>query len=330
MFQNQTIGRVLVADYTTKAEWIIPDFKNLLGPEKYARVDKDIKEGLQYIFFGEDKFANASVKTRIFIESLREGRRAFLDNFLIPEVKKICEIMNFKNVPKLEFEEIMIQDEALMNRLYVQMAQMGILDADETFQAMKTGMLPTKEESLQHQEEYKVARKNGLYQPMAPQQQNANGRPGGTGGTPAPRKIATPIGQSKASVAEAFGTESDISRKSKYHFGMTRVADNIAKLNSVKASVEKALSKRWKVKELNDAQQGVASSIAKAIVFNEVEDQWESSIAAYVKSPKELPKEILTELNDISITFNVDSWTAAILSKSKVDFTPSEEATTQT
>lgn len=325
MFQNQTIGRVLIADYTTKAQWAIPDLKDLLGPGKYERVDRDIKEGLQYMFFGEDKFANAQIKARIFIETLREGRRAFLDNFLIPEVKKICEAMNFKNVPKLEFEEISIQDDAIMHRLYVQLAQMGVLDADETFQAMKTGMLPTKEESLMHQEDYKKARSRGLYSPLAPPQAGANGRPGGTGGTPAPRKVATPIGQSKAGAAFA-GAESDASRDSKYHFGMTRIAENLVKLSEVKASVEKALLKKWGLKKLNDAQDNVAVAITKGIVFNEPEETWSSSIARYVKKPQTPSAEVQAELIDIATEFNVGSWQAAILSRSKVDFPPAPEA----
>lgn len=325
MFQNQTIGRVLIADYTTKAEWKIPDLKDLLGPAKYERVDKDIKEGLQYMFFGEDKFANASIKARIFIETLREGRRSFLESFLIPEVKKICEAMNFKNVPRLEFEEVQIQDEAIMNRLYVQLAQMGVLDADETFMAMKTGMLPTKEESLVHQEDYKKARTRGLYTPLAPPQAGANGRPGGTGGTPAPRKVSTPIGQSKAGAAFA-GAESDVSRDSKYHFGMTRIADSLVKLGDVRASVEKALLKKWGLKSLNDAQSNVAASITKGIVFNEPEETWFSSIARYLRKPIPTSPEVTAELIDIATEFNVDTWQAAILAKSKVDFTPPEAA----
>ncbi len=34
IFKNQTIGRVLVADYSTKAQWVIPDLKELLGNAK--------------------------------------------------------------------------------------------------------------------------------------------------------------------------------------------------------------------------------------------------------------------------------------------------------
>lgn len=311
MFQSRTIGRVMVADYTTKGQWQIPDLKMLLGPEKYARVDQDIKEGLQYMFFGEEKFANASIKIRIFIESLKEGRRAFIERFLLPEVKKICEIMNFKNIPELEYEEVQIQDQALMNRMYVQLAQLGLLDPEETFVAMKTGMLPNKDESIKHQTEYKAEKDKGLYMPQMPGgNQQGTGRPAGSGGTSAPRQVSTPIGQKKGTVPMS---------SSKYRFGMTKVADNVVKMNAVRASVEEALAKKWKVEALNEAQKSVASLTARNLILNEPEAQWKKSVAAYIKQPKEIDAKILEELNDISVEFEVDPWHAAILSRSKVE-----------
>lgn len=314
IFSTQTVGRVLVADYTTKAEWKVPDLADLLGPAKYERVEKDIKEGLQYMFFGEEKFANASIKVRIFIESLKEGRRAFIENFLLPEVKKICEIMNFKNIPELEFEEIQIQDEAIMNRLYVQLAQLGVLDPEETFVAMKTGMLPNKDESIEHQSEYTKLRNKGLYMPLVGGPSGGggqNGRPAGTGGTPAPRQVATPIGQKKPG---GKGKS-----KASYHFGMTRIAENIAKMNGVKGAVEQGLLKKWKLKELNETQARVAGTIAQSIVFNEDESRWGKVVAAYIKEPKELAAALVTELVDIGTEFEVDSWTAAVLHRSQVE-----------
>ncbi len=328
IFQNQTIGRVLVADYTTKAEWVLPDMKDLLGEGKYKQVDKDIREGLQFMFFGDEKFANASVKIKIFIQSLKEGRRAFMENFLMPEVKKVCEAMNFRDVPTLELEEIVLQDEALMNRLYVQMAQLGMLTPDETFNAVRTGDLPNPEESLVNQAELKKAKDKGLYQMIAPPaglgsggSSVQKGRPGGTGGTPATRHVATPIGQSKASV------EGDISRESPFHFGMVRVAENLVKMDKVLGAVEASLMKTYKVEELNDAQQMIAKRVAQSIVFNEEEPKWSKSVSAYIKRPKDLPKEVEREITEIRAAYEdpehpVDSWLGGVLLKSKVDFTP--------
>lgn len=354
IFRNQTIGRVLVADYTTKAEWVVPDLKELLGPGKYQQVDKDIKEGLQYMFFGEEKFANASIKVKIFIESLKEGRRAFLEGFLMPEVKKVCTAMGFRNVPTIEFEEIKMQDEALMARLYVQMAQLGLLTPEELNEALTSGMLPTAEASLISQEAYKKARAKDLYQPIAPKAEPAEGgaakkggsgssvgkgRPSGTGGTPAGRKVSSPIGTRnvKGHWEEAVASEgasTDVLREKGYRFGMTQIAENLVCMNGLKAAVETALAKKWKVKggaaALDADTKGVAASIAQSIVFNEDGGTdgagWLKQVKAYVEDPKDLPEAVATELLDIRATFDspespVDSWLAGILLRSKAPTT---------
>ena len=52
LFENESIGRVLIADYTTKAEFVIPDIASLLDPKKYEVIDRDINIGLNNILVG--------------------------------------------------------------------------------------------------------------------------------------------------------------------------------------------------------------------------------------------------------------------------------------
>ena len=106
IFDNESVGRVLIADYTTKAEFVIPDIANLLDPKKYAVVNEDIKQGLNHILVGDEKFANSNIKVKVFIERLRQAREAFINEFLINEVKRICKNLGFKNYPKPVFEDI--------------------------------------------------------------------------------------------------------------------------------------------------------------------------------------------------------------------------------
>ena len=319
IFENQAIGRVLVADYTTKAEWLIPDLKGLLGPEKYERVYQDIKEGLQYMFFGEEKFANASIKVSVFLQSLKEGRRAFVENFLIPEAKKICQIMNFKNLPEFEFEDVKINDEALMNKLYVQMAQLGLLTPEELNTALMTNVLPDKTSSILNQQEFKDQKGEGLYAPIMPggqPQDGGNGRPPGTKG-PAPKAAKTPIGQSKTGqnkVSKGSATDSP-----KYGFGATKIAANLVKANTLKENVEKSFCKKYKIKELNDVQKKLAQSIAQSIFFNEKEEKWKDAVKAYISDPKEINKDTMREIIDAATTYNCDTWTAGVLLRSKID-----------
>jgi hypothetical protein len=79
LFANQSVGRVLIADYTTKAQFVIPDIGNLIGPEKYEVVDRDIQIGLNNILIGSEKFANQSIKVQVFIERLKQGREVFIN-----------------------------------------------------------------------------------------------------------------------------------------------------------------------------------------------------------------------------------------------------------
>lgn len=318
IFKNQTIGRVLVADYSTKAEWVIPDLKELLGNAKYERVNQDIQDGLQYMFFGNDKFANASIKVKMFIEALREGRDMFLKEFLIPEAKKIVEALNFKHLPEFEFEEVQLQDEALMNKIYIQMAQMGLLTPDELNDAIETGILPLQSESLENQKEYIKRRKEGLYTPllggndMSKEESDKdsgsnsfNGQQGGrpTGsGTPQMTKKISPI-----------GTKANEDR-----FSVTKIINTIKKADSIKESVAKLAKKKWKIKQFNETQDSVLELITKSIILNENEENWESSASSYLNNPKEIDKDLNNLLDDICINYDVDSWVAAILYKSKI------------
>ena len=52
IFKNQSVGRVLVSDHTTKAEFVIPDLKKVMGAEKYQVLNQDIQEGLQNMLIG--------------------------------------------------------------------------------------------------------------------------------------------------------------------------------------------------------------------------------------------------------------------------------------
>jgi hypothetical protein len=52
LFKNESVGRVLVSDYTTKAQFVIPDLNKVLGSDKYKVLNEDIKQGLQNIVIG--------------------------------------------------------------------------------------------------------------------------------------------------------------------------------------------------------------------------------------------------------------------------------------
>ncbi len=149
LFENQSVGKVLVSDYTTQAKFVIPDIAGILDPRKYQVVNNDIQMGLNNILVGEEKFANTSIKIQVFIERLKQGREAFLNQFLCPEIKRVCKSLGFKNYPQAHFEEIELKDKTTWNRVVAQLLQYGVLTAEEGLEAMSSGRLPEPQESLE-------------------------------------------------------------------------------------------------------------------------------------------------------------------------------------
>lgn len=167
IFMNSSVGRVLVADYTTKAEFLIPDLSKVLDSKKYDAINEDIYNGLNYILLGGEKFANQAGKIQIFISRLKYGRNLFLSEFLNPLIKRISQDLNFKNYPEAYFEDINdMKDEVEWARIYTRLAEIGFLTPDETFNALENGKIPLKEESIEDQTEFKSLKDKGFYEPI--------------------------------------------------------------------------------------------------------------------------------------------------------------------
>lgn len=305
IFQKQTLGRTLVADYTTKGEWLVPPIDKILGPEKYQQVESDIREGLQSILVGDDKFANATIKAKIFIERMKEGQRAFMTEFLIPEAKRICEAMGFRHMPEFEFESISLDDPTNMNRVYIRMAELGIITPEQLITALDSGVLPDAETLRQQQEEYKKMRDKGFYYPLVggSKPNEDGGRPSGTK-SPQTKKSVSPIG-TKASIEDKFST--------------MKVAELTIKAGNLLKDAEKEMAKKFKLKELNDAQKSVTASLVKSLLINEEEGQWTTAkLKEYIKAPKEINSERCEILDELAMQHDLTEWQAAILDKSRL------------
>ena len=310
LFSNQSVGRVLVSDFTTKAQWLIPDIANFLNPVKYTIVNQDIQVGLNYVLFGDEKFANQQIKVQVFIERLKEGRNAFINNFLLPEVKRIAEEWGFKNYPTPYYEDINLKDDLQFGRLYAQLAQYGILTPDETIEAIQTNKLPTPEESLESQKELRKQKDDGLYQPMVgglydqlqvtklsgkiqsqnkPAQPVQNGRPSGTK-APQSTKNVKPIGAS---------------------YSLSKIKDNMILASALQEEVGNKL--KGKNKELNSDQLEIVKEITHLIIANEEPKDWLVKAEEYIKLPVDKNPDRIKQIQDIAFEHSLDDYLASIL-----------------
>jgi hypothetical protein len=170
LFQNESVGRTLVSDWTTKADFIIPDLQKILGPAKYETLNRDIAEGLQNVIIGEEKYGNTQTKVQVFLEKLREARSTFLNDFLQPEINRIAKNLGMQSPPKVAFKVTDAKDPTQMWRVVIRMMELSLLTPEQGLEAIRTGVFPDPEgeEFLLKQEEYVKNRKKGLYNPLSP------------------------------------------------------------------------------------------------------------------------------------------------------------------
>jgi len=294
LFENQSVGRVLIADYTTKAEFVIPNIAALIGPEKYQVVDRDIQIGLNNILIGDEKFANQSIKAQVFIERLEQARQHFINEFLLPEIRRISKDLGFKNFPIPHFEQIDLKDNVQYARIFNRLIELGVLTPEEGIKAIETGRLPEEEESKLAQEKFKQLKDQGYYQPLIGGAQQQAGRPAGATGIPQSTKNVKPIGTSKA-------------------FSILKIKENILASQDLEEEVKSAVRKKFNVKKLSNQQKDSAEKISEIIIANESPADWKSCIENYVDDPKDKNQNQIDEINKIGLEHQVNSYLASIL-----------------
>lgn len=298
LFENQSVGRVLIADYTTKAQFVIPDIGNLIGPQKYEVVDRDIQIGLNNILIGSEKFANQSIKVQVFVERLKQAREVFLNEFLIPEIRRMSKDLGFKNFPMPAFEEMNLKDDVQYSRIFNRLIELGILTPEEGIQAIEKGRLPTSEESIESQQKFRDLKDQGFYQPIIGGGAGMAGRPAGSTGIPQSTKNVKPIG-------------------SKANFSVLKIKENILAIQDLEEEVKSAVRKKFNVKKLSNQQKEDAEKISEIIIANESPNDWKSKIQEYLEKPFDQNQNQIANIQEIASEHQVTNYLASLLYHSK-------------
>jgi hypothetical protein len=337
LFENQSVGRVLIADYTTKAQFVIPQIGDLLDPRKYEIVNSDIQAGLNSMITGAggglstgDKSSSFSMKVEIFLARLKQARETFLNDFLIPEIRRVAQNVGLKNYPTPIFDEISLRESTTFAKVYSRLVEIGVLTPMEGLKAIETGRLPTQEESLESQREYKSLKDKGLYIPMmggvdptdAAKQRSHElkmAQMGSEKSVGQPAKNNNTKQKQQTGRPEGTGTPQEDTRESRSFFSFNKVRENVLLSQDLEKNVEAALRKTHKVKRLNKDQKEIAESITGIIMANETQENWKSSIDEYLKNPVDKNHDTVKEVSDIAIEHQVNTFMASILYHSKTE-----------
>ena len=316
LFENESVGRVLISDYTTKAQFVIPDIAGILDPKKYEVVNHDIQMGLNNILLSDEKFANSSIKVQVFMERLNEGRKVFINDFLIPEIKRLSKEMGFKNYPTPHFEDLDLRDNSVYARVYSRLIELGVLTPEEGIQAIESGRMPTLEESVESQQRFRGLKDDGLYEPVL----------GNKPPREAPSQKAKPIPQQKGrpegtGVPKETDTKNPIGLKAdkQTRFSLTKIQDNLNLADKLNSEVEASLRQLHNRKRLNKTQKEIAQQISNIVIHNEDPENWLAKAGRYAAEPIDRNEDRVKEIQSIAYEHQVDDFLAGILYCSKYD-----------
>jgi hypothetical protein len=315
LFTNQSVGRVLVSDYTTKAEFIIPDLEKVIGPSKYDVVNRDIKEGLQNVILAEEKFANATIKAQLFLQRLKESREAFLHEFLQPEIDQICKNFGFRGSPRARFQDIDMKDENQVQRVITRMMELGILPPEEGMKVIDTGVFPSEHELEKAQEKFLDDRKKGWYNPLV-------------GGVPVfeeseeleLEEIKHPesmkiLDEQKTKTHKSPGRPlGSKTNGRKVTYAVDSIKDVIDATNTFYAEVAVEAKKAFKKKRLNANQKEILEKVCEVVVSSCDKLDWKKTAISCLKDNKKLlDLKVLEPITNISVEHALDEYSSAIL-----------------
>jgi len=307
LFKNESVGRVLVSDYTTKADFVIPDLNKVLGPEKYKVLNEDIKQGLQNIIVGEEKYSSTEVKAEIFLDRLKEARNAFLNDFLQPEIKRIAKTLGLKKYPTAKFRDIDIRDKTQLMRVTTRLMELGIITPQQGIDMFHTGEFPKSEDIAPSQPEFVSQRKEGFYNPIV------GGIP--TISPPAPKvpKDSGPINATPKVAGRPEGTTGIPLAKAKV--SVKNIRGIVTKIESLRASIESELKGSLSLETLSDNQQEMVDKLCETVVVSSNLESWDEVASSCVKNFENIASlSTLPEVLEAAAEFEIeDDYSAALL-----------------
>tara|TARA_R110002020_G_scaffold6262_9_gene26191 strand:- start:1030 stop:3036 length:2007 start_codon:yes stop_codon:yes gene_type:complete len=312
LFRNESVGRVLVSDYTTNAEFVIPDMNKILGYEKYRIVNEDIKEGLQNIIVGSEKYSNTAVKAEIFLERLKESRQSFLNDFLQPEIKQVCKNMGFKNYPTARFKEVDTKDSTQTQRVATRLMELGLITPEQGMDVINKGVFPESEEINKSQDKFIEQRKKGHYNPIV-------------GGVPMVEPEENDTESKKQETQKVpglpgrpVGTKDIPQEVSRANVSTENIIEVIKASENFELFCKKAARAHFKIKKLNKDQNKMIEDLCKKVIIAKDITDWETTAGQCIKNNKnilklDLSEEVAKTASDHSLT----DYTAAIIYHSK-------------
>jgi hypothetical protein len=309
IFKNQSVGRVLVSDYTTKADFIIPDIKKVVGPEKYQVLNRDIEDGLQNVLIGDSKYSDLQVKMKVFFQRLEESRSSFLEDFINPEIARVCKSAGLRSWPKAKFSRTDTMDDNNLAKLATRLMELGVITPEQGMKVVHTGIFPEPKDMEKAQDRFKDDRERGHYMPLV-NTINLYDESLPTGGDPEKKDAQKPT--KTPPVAPSGGRPVGVSNSKT--FSKKHIVEATKKINEFELLAFREFASKFGLKRMSKQKKEMVAQVCESIVIAKDSSDWESTLASVVEN-----LDTLTDLNvhskvlELGTEHQLDDLSSAIL-----------------
>ena len=308
IFRNQSVGRVLVSDFTTKGEFLVPDLRKVMGKEKYDVLNRDIEEGLQNILLGESKYADTEIKLKVFCERLEEARKFFLAEFVQPEVDRVCKAFGMRSWPEVKFKECNLLDNGEKGRLVVRLSELGVITPEQALKTLDKGKFPDIESLREAQKAFYKDREDGYYIPLVNSLNIHRGDDpaAGGGGTTSPSG-GRPLNSGKP-------REGAKNKMANAEFARDKILDIAQAITDLTYTARREILHKYGLRELDEAQEALVCQVCDAIVVSSDKENWATKLEEIVGDTRKIAGlEIKPEILEIGAHHQLGDLSAAIL-----------------
>ena len=310
IFKNQSVGRVLVSDYTTKAEFVIPDLKKVMGAEKYQVLDQDIKDGLQNILIGDSKYSQGETKMRIFLERLKLSRELFIKEFIQPEIRKLCKSLGMRVWPQAKMVEVGQNESGETNKIAIRMMELGILTPEQGMDLIHSGSFPESKNLSESQKSFKKQREDGHYMPLVnsinlyQQEEVEESAESNTSEEGRDNAVKSPSPSGGRPIGVSNST----------HYSKANIVEITKRVTEFEKNAVEGFSKKFGMKELSEDKKDLVAKACESIVVSKKEDEWDEALSSIlVDFDKIADLDISSEVLEFGAKHQLDDLSAAIL-----------------
>ena len=316
IFKNQSVGRVLVSDYTTKADFVIPDIRKVVGPDKYQVINKDIEDGLQNVLIGDSKYSDLQVKLKVFFQRLEESRSSFLNDFINPEIRRICKAAGLRSWPEAKFAKTDTMDDNNLAKLATRLMELGVLTPEQGMQVVHTGVFPDAKDMEKAQDKFKDDRERGHYMPLVntinlydqeegEEVEEKTKGPQEKGGDPEPKDAQKPISPSG-------GRPLGVSNSK--NFSKKNIIEATKKLNEFELLAFREFAVKFGIKRMSKQKKEMVTQVCESIVIAKDVAEWGEALSEIVEDLDKLSSlNVHSKILELGSEHQLDDLSSAIL-----------------